>query len=161
MVLLQEMRAPAAPAAPPAARAAGLQALSTEELRAEVARLRALAAARAAEAPPPAAALDDVEEGDEEGGEASDGGCARRGAPAPACPVKSFLRPAARRAAPLTPRAARRPWGAGAPPPLPPGVEEVADSELSYTNGDRYKARERAFRPVGPACPAAPRRRRR
>jgi hypothetical protein len=83
MVLLQELPQSAAPAvpAPPPAAAKSIKSLSTEELRAEVERLRALAAARAARStaapPPPPAALDDVDEGDEAAEEDAARGCAR------------------------------------------------------------------------------------
>ena len=94
MVLLQELP-PAAPAAP----RSKYSEQSTEELRAEVERLRAQLRAAAVAAPaPPFAPLDDVDEGDErdEAGEET-GGCARRGA----------------RSAPL--RVASRQQGSGAP----------------------------------------------
>ncbi len=79
MVLLEELAplAPPAPARAPAAAKYG-QALSTEELRAEVERLRAAAAALS-RAPP--AHLDDVDEDtppEEDSGNGAFGGCVRR-----------------------------------------------------------------------------------
>jgi hypothetical protein len=140
---------------PPPARAAAearsssksLHSLNTEELRAEVERLRAVAAAAAAAqaAQQAQAPLEDVAEGDEGDDEESARqlGCAPGG-------VRPFMSrhsgaPARRRRLTRASACARRPWAPGeAPPRLPPGVEEVEEAELTYKNGDTYKVLQHA-----------------
>ena len=143
MVHLVEMPTPVA--APPA------EALSTAELRAEVKRLRRLAAEAAAAqgvaqrrpppAKPPAEVVtdsdDDVPDDDhpsDVGDDDEDTGCVRVQAP-PA--------PWARDATDDPPRlccvARRLPLGF-----VPHGQEDVRSMTLSYTNGDEYKVRVRS-----------------
>jgi hypothetical protein len=148
MVQLDELAPEPAPAAPAVSNESPygrLEKLSTEELRAEVARLAALrAAVEACERRGPLSDVDEeqvlTEERENEEGNAW---CAAVG------PSRHVV-PGSRA------RRARRPWPADRMPP--PGLEEVMQETLKFSNGDVYKVRRVAprsvTRPLRPPVPA-------